>query len=862
MAPIKNIDLRQLLRCSSLICTERERQIQMSMENEEGDSFFYRNEASITLPSDESAVGSPYPSYSLSDFFASAGTDFVCMMSHGSEPHVLSKDSFASAIAYGSSRALHLLAQTSSEMFGWDALSRRVAEEERSALPYSYTVEELSKYIKSKETDITLMALEKTASAYLIVSSEWGVEAPAILAEAELPNFSTTDATTPSGSGVPPPTPIPSPLSRSGATTPFEERRKQSLQLNNNSLDQVPMQYRDRQSSVLSVALDAETLEPLEGCLRLLLLTRHAMVTSMRELAGVYSHLSFSLQYWIWSREHRVGFLFQQGFTSQIFQGISALWNDASFQQNSHIFSLRRLHRVVISIIGSLYFLLHNLNTAVGEVQHRLEEQTARPSHAERALELQESVALLHRHIRHCISGAKAVMDESMSHVVLAAGDYNREGDSLSSSSDVFSDVPQDSWAKNSSPKAHGAAGGTSFRHTTSSSSALLQMVRRTTELMAEVLRCGRAHEPPFVARYGRLLLATPALVASIIYFLVRYTPEDLFRMLKNSLNVTMQILHNYGVVPAKSIMESVLYSRPGVDDRLQAFEKEAEALAKIIRDYHGDYFVGMSEEELSQLQKSAFEALRRGNIDEEGFNRINQHYRDAVRHPLRGLFFGHLPRIVLIRMSVQSLEVTRVVNGIDEVLENNRLNFQVMTIVPLLAATCLALGWSWWKWKWIMRPVHHLMRQRWRDAHRILNGEITTMPHEQRHTVRRDGPRNHLNRSLMRNFGRSQGTTSRHEQEPRSRGERCASEKNPQTTLSVSPRAVPRARTLDMTDYEQGLLLITIHEMRMTVKWFLRNYSLYRELLNDLEMLENTSLPRYSRMEVLRRMRAIHRFL
>ncbi|RNF11120.1 hypothetical protein TraAM80_01087 [Trypanosoma rangeli] len=98
-----------------------------------------------------------------------------------------------------------------------------------------------------------------------------------------------------------------------------------------------------------------------------------------------------------------------------------------------------------------------------------------------------------------------------------------------------------------------------------------------------------------------------------------------------------------------KEVFRSFTSGRPGVLQRRRTPEMELESVANIIRDYQEDDYLNILQDELCRLRDCPFEHLRSGVIPDEGYRVINDHYENAIRHPIRGVFFGNLLRLMLI---------------------------------------------------------------------------------------------------------------------------------------------------------------------------------------------------------------------
>lgn len=640
---------------------------------------------------------------------------------------------------------------------------------------------------------------------------------------------------------------------------------------------------------------------------------KYAIVCALREVGELYGELSHALRYWRWAPYHRLKHFLHCGFcVPRIVKRLGSLFDSSmsfsgtppSLPANMRIFVIRSHLRVVITLIGGLYSLLYRTQLFFDYMQDRV---------GRRVIDPDELCWKMHQEIFQLLSGIKRSFEESRDQLLGTAPQWNStclaretnvvdevldtEWDCIEEEDNVLvetrSERSQSAFPAGITPFQGASSRRVSVKKTTNPRLFLLSVMKTLSDILDEMRSQSKIYSPPLLASHARLVLLSSSLLTIVLTILLRYTPEDVYQTFSYSNHMALQLFHLYGVLPAKSILESLLYSRPGVDTRIAAFRKEAKALAQTITDYHADYVTSMNSFDLEQLHHNTYDALIRGDIEEEGFRRINEHYQHSLRHPLRGLIYGHLPRLLLIRMSMQALEITRVVNGIDEVLDSNRLNFQVMTIIPIFAVGLFCAGWFWWKWKRTITPVHLQLRLRWREVHRILNEEIPRSP-DCSHSLRRQRAHaesqtgDDCNSSIYRTpiTGVSLKLKTSLQSPPTLPQAEISEEKIsglpyvsalgegervpkvhpvvsfPSNKLGRDEEYSPISYSSYLNNYEQGLLLLSVHEMRIATKWFLQNYNLYEELLDDLEMIESDSLSRHHRLEVLHRMRITHKFL
>ncbi|CAG9580856.1 conserved hypothetical protein [Leishmania major strain Friedlin] len=433
----------------------------------------------------------------------------------------------------------------------------------------------------------------------------------------------------------------------------------------------------------------------------------------------------------------------------------------------------------------------------------------------------------------------------------------------------------------------------------------LLQCVQCSQALLRRLtVLVQRAHSPPTARHWRRILVAAVTIVPPFMWVYTK-SPTELAAIARKTVTVGRQVLWSYVVDPVMQLRESLFYVRPGVEDRRGAVERDAVSLANIIRDFHEDMYPDMSQKRLEELRDRTFKRLRAGVADPEGLGLIDEQYRHSVRHPIRSVLFGHLPRIMLIQLSYQALEVSRVANGIDEVLEGNDINFKIMAMMPVFLAGGLLATWGLFRYRFKYKPVRLRMKLLWRSLFRVIsfagNGQGLVLPflrisaqqqgirpHAEATALVVDFPRVQTN--LARVAGRRRSTKARRHVHshraavgatlgsslPSRNTERGGSgdmdaidtaafsesgrdsESSSDESRSASGSAVT-ARELN--NYEQGMVLLLSHVMRSIAAEYLRSYAFFHELMEDFNDLESVQSTRRQRLATLTRMRATHTY-
>ncbi|KAG5469520.1 hypothetical protein LSCM1_02743 [Leishmania martiniquensis] len=434
----------------------------------------------------------------------------------------------------------------------------------------------------------------------------------------------------------------------------------------------------------------------------------------------------------------------------------------------------------------------------------------------------------------------------------------------------------------------------------------LLQCVHCSQLLLRRLtLLVQRSHSPPTGRHWRRILVAAVAVAPPFMWMYAK-SPVELTTIAQRAVMLGRQLLRSYVINPVTQLRESLFYVRPGVEDRRGAVERDAASLANIIRDFHEDMYPNMPTVRLEELRKRTLERLRAGVEDPEGLGLIDEHYRQSVRHPIRSILFGHLPRIMLIQLSYQALEVSRVANGIDEVLEGNDLNFKIMAMMPVFLAGGLLATWALFRYRFKHKPVRLRMKLLWRSLFRVISfagsgqGLATpflriseplyrTFRHTEAATHVMNVPWSHTTVAGAGGWPRGK-KGQRHQHSgavaadaiwgsslpPRNMEQDDSGGREDADTAAFRESWGDAASSSDeshiaaggaaaarqLSNYEQGMVLLLSHVIRSTAAEYLRSYAFFHELMEDLNDLESVHSTRHQRLATLTRMRATHTYL
>ncbi|RNF01766.1 uncharacterized protein Tco025E_08513 [Trypanosoma conorhini] len=574
----------------------------------------------------------------------------------------------------------------------------------------------------------------------------------------------------------------------------------------------------------------------LIGWLQLVVWTRYFAVFSMRRLAAIHDQISWYVWYWSWAEMHSARASFHLSFGSQWWW--KGVWRRGWVGQVllvksfaiAHKSALNRVLHGVVRCLGTMYGFLDRMNTLISSIEDvAAGERLLSPERdTSTSIDLEVNNRRLLSNLRATVvSTVKSMAQTMRSPGIAGLLDANSKGmpeDALGLGGHASESVMYDFHLYTPSSEApNDIEMRASLKEVFNLLLDTAEFTRTYTKSISEEIHA--RHVPPNGRHWRRIFIAGCVIVPSVLW-LSANSITNLRRMLASARVVGYSLFENYVIYPLKEIYQSLTSSRPGVLERRRTLEMEMESVANIIRDYHEDYYPNISQEELHRLRERTFEHLRSGVIaDDEGYRLINDHYENAIRHPIRGAFFGSLLRLLLIQLSYQQLEVMRVVNSTDEVLEGNDLNFKMLAMVPVFLALSGALLASLQSRRAKLLPVNNQLKLYWRSVHRVV-----TIPENSVEEAYRSPS-----------------------------GEVASSEPSKDEEVVELEEAVSVSH---LSSYDQGMLLLLTHHMRRLAVEYHAGYRYLEAFLEDLDDLESVRSTRHQRLLTLDRMRSVHYFL
>lgn len=452
---------------------------------------------------------------------------------------------------------------------------------------------------------------------------------------------------------------------------------------------------------------------------------------------------------------------------------------------------------------------------------------------------------------------------------------------------------------------------------------ALLHCTESATFFVSQLKHSlNTTHHPP-ASRHWRRVVLGAVVTLPALGWLCTQSSAQLTALAGHAWETAKRLTRSYVVVPMQQLRDAVFYVRPGVEERRQAFESDAKSLANIIRDYHEDFFPAMRQDQLDALRDYSYARLLDGTFDDRGYALIQEQYSKAARHPVRSMLFGDLSRLLLIELTHEALEMGRVINGMDDVLDGNDLNFKVAAMVPMIMLIGVLSTWALVRWRAKRRPVKRRMKMYWRAIHRVVtlagnedaapsggigaggganihvstaataaaaatllarrvDGEAGRPPYGGRRDRRSSvGPgevRPHYDVDVygarrpttawtgVPVGGRETGPLPASSQPDRRAATATAAEVDDpaeemleRLTRTTMLGAGLAESVRSLNNFEQGQVLLIVHLMRTTAVEHFRHYHFFHELMEDLGDLETMQNTRHQRLETLQRMQVVH---
>lgn len=590
--------------------------------------------------------------------------------------------------------------------------------------------------------------------------------------------------------------------SNSVVCTPQHDASRRSSPLKNCSFGGTPT----RDTSFITDASD-DTRPWIALCVAI----RHVAVGSLREMVGLHAQLQYCQRYWGWAVDSPRHGLFHQ-LASGYASSWRSLWRGFGVSQYlrdtvHRVNELRQMETFIVSRIGRVHHAVESLTRSIEELVRTPLVEGADIQAAELRQQLTATVVRVTRHLalssyERCGREEHGLSFSPTQNVILSS---TIGGDSMAAAA-----IPRVESVAFGDP-IHGDAAGEA------NAADVCEMLRvvhvASSQWTTSWSRALAQHMAPPLGRHWRRTALMAAIVWPLVHAAATMTMADVRRSAEAVWSVADYVLRWYIVGPALNLHQSLFAPRQGVVERRDALLRDTESLAKIIKDYHKDYYDEPSAAWLEEIRQNAIGG---------DYGLIHRHLEEAIRHPIKGFLFGNLVRLTLIHVQQLKLDVSRVLTSFDEVLETNDVNFRMMALGPFFLVIMGVVSYAMLHEKKKLRPAFVKMRLHWRHLHRLIT------------------------------FSSDSDSTAQDAEAAGNRDTFCRN-------FLVSTRGTT-AQSL-LSDEEQGRVVLTVHRMRCLTE-FLPKYPLIREFLEDLSDVEGTRSTRHQRLRTLERMMVVHHFL
>lgn len=178
-------------------------------------------------------------------------------------------------------------------------------------------------------------------------------------------------------------------------------------------------------------------------------------------------------------------------------------------------------------------------------------------------------------------------------------------------------------------------------------------------------------------------------------------------RLLSQITGFATAFVRTYCVEPLAGIIETLRHPR-----HIKSNEAVVSAgtLQALIATYYRECVPGTSNEAAETLGKN------------EDLSGIVSQYELLMKRPFRSLWAGTLQRIFLIQVQKQIVEMERLMAATNQLMEQHRLNFHMMALMPFVTTSFLVVLVWWITRRTKIQPLVLSIRRIMRNVERIVN--------------------------------------------------------------------------------------------------------------------------------------------
>ncbi|KAJ1651349.1 Nuclear control of ATPase protein 2 [Dispira simplex] len=224
-------------------------------------------------------------------------------------------------------------------------------------------------------------------------------------------------------------------------------------------------------------------------------------------------------------------------------------------------------------------------------------------------------------------------------------------------------------------------------------------------------------YSPSFLTRSWLPIITGLVVGRTVTQMLYGYR-GDMTRWLKEVQLTAQDYMHHWVLKPLREMWATIRHR----NERLalasaESLHSDLDSLERMVVHFAQERGTATSRGAIEQLA----EQVRRGNLDV-----VLLKYEQDLQHPIKGALFGDLVQTVLIQVQKTKVDLQLAMTSLDKLLKANELNFAFLAVAPALVVLYV-VGYQtrllWRKWRGAgQRKVGIRIRTILRDIERILN--------------------------------------------------------------------------------------------------------------------------------------------
>jgi hypothetical protein len=237
-----------------------------------------------------------------------------------------------------------------------------------------------------------------------------------------------------------------------------------------------------------------------------------------------------------------------------------------------------------------------------------------------------------------------------------------------------------------------------------------LPIVIHDIKINGSILR----NDKPWWIRYENAILKSLIIFGGI--FAIQRTNIDIFnyrtlsRILENVYMTITSYINIWIFTPLSEIWNMVSYSRDisGLARRTSTLTEDIQALNEMIIDYTKTNTIN-------------------NNSNVSTMKTVMEAYRENIKAPIRNLLRGDLLQLLLIQAQQAKVELETAMAALDKLLKSNKLNFELLALIPAVGLFWIVTDGAWSIWKWLLgrssRQISAQLRENIHEFEACLDG-------------------------------------------------------------------------------------------------------------------------------------------